>query len=94
MAVPNPIAQFAKDPAATLDYAIDWSDWLGDDQILTVLWTVPGGITQITSMFSAAITIIWLAGGTAGTSYTITCHITTARGRIDNRSIQINAVNR
>lgn len=90
----NPIATFQKDPDAVLDYAIDWSRWLGDDVISSVTWTVPAGIIRQTDVFSSALAVIWLSGGTAGTSYSIVCHITTPAGRQEDRTIKIAVVER
>lgn len=90
----NPIATFVKDPSAVLDYTIDWSDFLGTDTIAAVVWTVLAGISQTSSMFAAKTATIWLGGGTAGINYTAACLITTAQGRTDERTIQINVVDR
>lgn len=90
----NPIATFTKDPSAVLDYTVDWTDYLGSDTISTVTWTVAVGITQSASMFASKTATIWLSGGTAGTNYTVACLVVTAAGRTDERTIQINVVDR
>lgn len=92
MAVPNPIATFAKDPAAILDYAFDWSSFLGDDTIATSTWTLDAGIVKAAEFLSRGLAIIWLSSGTAGTNYNITNHITTGNGRADNRTFRVNVV--
>lgn len=94
MPVPQPLATFSKDPAAVLDYTIDWSDFLGDDSIATVTWTLDAGVADAGHVSSRALTTIFLSGGVAGTGYNITCHITTSGGRADNRTFKVNAVNR
>lgn len=81
--------QFTKDPNATLDYSIDWSKWLADDTILSSAWTVPAGLTQVSASNTTTIATVWLSGGTASQSYTVTNRITTAGGRTDERSIII-----
>lgn len=70
---------FTKDPAEKLDYTIDWSEELTDvaDSISSSAWTVESGITQEAVSAAAQSTKIWLSGGTAETSYTITNRITT-----------------
>jgi len=86
-----------KDPNAVLDYSIDWSTWLATSETITASsWTVPTGITQTTPApsFTNTITTIWLLGGTVGTTYTLTNHITTNQGRQDDRSITIQVVER
>jgi len=83
------IASFIKDPAAILDYEMDWSDWLIGDTIATSTWTVPAGLTQVTSSSSAVVATIRLSGGTHGVDYEILNHIVTASGQEDERSILI-----
>jgi len=80
---------FEKDPQAVLDYAIDWSDWLGSDTISTSAWTVPAGITKDSDSNTTTTTTIWLSGGTADTDYELINHIVTAGGREDDRTITI-----
>lgn len=85
-----------KDPDAKLDYGIDWSDWLADGEtISSSAWTVPSGLAEATGLpegvpvkgISGSRAFIWLQGGTAGTTYTVTNRITTSAGRIDDRSL-------
>lgn len=90
----SPIAVFPKDPLAVSDYTIDWKAWLGDDTIATVTWTVPAGITNVGELSSISTTTIWLAGGTAGTSYSVYVTVTTAAGRTEKRTIKINVIER
>ena len=89
------------DPNAVLDYAIDWSAWLDTGETLTAsTWAIApsGGITQTgapaASFTAAGVATIWLTGGTAGTLYKVTNHITTSAGRQDDRSITIRPLNR
>lgn len=85
---------FLKDPNATLDYSVDWADWLDGDSISTSAWVVDSGITVAVSPAAsntADTATVWLSGGTLGESYTITNRITTAAGRIADRSIVIRA---
>ncbi len=98
-----PIKVIPKDPQATLDYGIDWANggandglatdygWLQGDTIESSVWTVPAGITQVSSSFSDTVTRVWLSGGTAGTAYEIVNTITTANSphRVDERTIRI-----
>jgi hypothetical protein len=83
-------AQFSKDPQATLDYQIDWTAWLAStDYIATSTWTTPTGLTAVSNMTTTTTTTIWLAGGTAGGRYEVVNTITTAAGRIDERTLTI-----
>lgn len=81
-----------KDPNATLDYRINWAEWLDTDTIATVAWTVPAGLTQTAATNTTTSATIWLSGGTVGTRYAVACRITTTAGRIDDRTIRIDCV--
>ena len=86
------IKKFIKDPAARLDYSIDWSAWLapnGDSITTASVPSPPSGLTVQTTTWTANQTITWISGGTAGTSYDVTVRIETVGGRIDERTITI-----
>lgn len=88
---------FVKDPNAVLDYTFDWSDWLATgDTISTRSVTADSGITVDSSAIIASSTAVqvWLSSGTAGKRYDVTCRITTAGGRTDDRTIAIEVENR
>lgn len=86
---------FLKDPSAVLDYKIDWSAWLAaGDTILAAAWTATSGITVNSNVFTTTTATVWLSGGTESTIYQLTCHITTAAGREDERTIRVQAENR
>jgi len=80
---------YIKDPDAVLDYAIDWSAWLDTDTITDSDWTTTEGITIDSDSFTDTASTVWLSGGTAGDTYSVTNHITTTAGRQDDRSIKI-----
>lgn len=81
---------FKKDPDAVLEYAVDWSAWLGEDTIESSDWTdVTTGITVDSESFTDTTATVWLSGGTAGTRYTLTNHIVTVGGRTDDRTIAV-----
>lgn len=90
----TPIAVSTKDPNETLDYTINWAPLLDIDTITALAWTVPVGITDVGEVNSTKTTTIWLAGGSTGSSYPVTCRITTQGGRILERSFQINVVDK
>lgn len=97
---------FSKDPDAVLDYKFDWksnsngrgfTDWLdAGETISSHTITAATGITLDSSELADTNTsvIVWLSGGTAGTSYTVACKIVTSAGRTDERTITINAAER
>lgn len=87
--------QFTKDPNETLDFTFDWSSWLpSGDTISTSVFTVDAGITNASSSNTTTTAIIFLSGGTAGTRYKVANRITTAGGRIAERTIIINVEDR
>lgn len=94
MAVGEPIASWTKDPNGILPYTVDWSEWLGTDTLATSAWTVPSDITQVTASLTTTTATIVLSGGTSGTSYQFVNRITTAAGLTDDRTIQINVLER
>jgi hypothetical protein len=86
----NVVPSKTKDPDATLDYPIDWSKWLDTtDTIQSVTWVVPTGITQTAQSNTNTAAVIWLAGGTVGRKYRITCRITTSAGRTEDFSFDV-----
>jgi hypothetical protein len=89
MTVREPVAEYLKDPDSTLDYILVWSRWLGTDTIASASWTVPAGLTEESSTATTTTATVWLSGGTAGTDYDVACLITTAAGRIDERTIRV-----
>lgn len=82
-----------KDPAAVLDYAIDWgADYLGDgDLISQSSWSVdpdePGGVAIIGSDVDVSISSVQAGGGIAGRLYRLSNRVVTQAGRTDERSI-------
>lgn len=79
-------SRFTKDPDAVLDYRWDWSDWLDEDTISSSDWVLPDGIVEDSSTHTGTTTTIFLSGGTVGTTYSVINRITTAAGRIDDRT--------
>ncbi len=89
--------KFLKDPHARLDFMIDWSQWLNSDTIISSEWVLPDGADDLivnTSEFTATTATVWISGGLADKKYLVANRITTAAGRIDDRSIQLTVKNR
>jgi len=79
-----------KDPDARLDYSVDWTAWLGADTIETSSWAAaPAGLTVEADLHTPQVTTVWVSGGTVGSNYSLTNHITTADGRTDDRTITL-----
>ena len=81
--------QLLKSPDATLDYLIDWSGWRNGDTISSSTFTVPSGITKDSQMNTTSESLVWLSGGTIGTTYLLKNQITTAAGRTESRYFNI-----
>lgn len=85
-------AYMAKQASAELDYKIDWgtAPWLETgDTIATSAWTVPSGITEVSSTNDTTTATIVVSGGTANNSYDLVNTITTANGLEDHRTIRL-----
>ena len=79
-----------KDPQAEKDYAVDWSAMLQDGETINAsLWTPDAGIVTADESINGGVCTVWLSGGTAGTTYNIVNRITTSRGMIDERTVQV-----
>ena len=81
--------QFQKDPDAVLDYQVDWSTWLAGDTIQSHTVTAPDGLTVDSHSATSTAVTMWLSGGDAGVTYPVVCHIVTAAGREDDRTLLI-----
>lgn len=81
-----------KDPNEVNDYKRDWTDELAGDSIVTSVWTVMSGGTDlviVSQEFNATKTTIWLSGGSAGVTYILTNEVTTQGGRTLDWSVRI-----
>ena len=79
-----------KDPSADKDYSIDWSALLQDGEtIIASEWTADPALTLTDEAITGGVCSVWIAGGVNGTTYSISNMITTSRGLIDERTIQL-----
>lgn len=84
---------FVKDPNATLDYTVDWTDYLNGAAILTSQWIAPSGITVDSDVNDGQKATAYISGGVIGQTYTLVNRITFSSGGVtvtDERSIHIN----
>lgn len=80
---------FSKDPAATLDYSQDWSQWLNSgDAIASSSWSSPG-LTQVTDAFTTSSTTVWLSGGILGQTCRVVNQVVTTGGLTAERTMHI-----
>jgi len=88
---------FKKDPDAVLDYEFDWSAWLTDisDSISgTPVWMLSPGLTKVSQSNTSSVAAAFISGGVLGETETVTCRITTAGGRTDDRTVNLKIVSR
>ena len=91
-----------KNNESSLPFGFILEDWLCDDTISTAVWTVPAGLTQVSSeVNSTSMTIgnktyeantvatVVLSGGTDGVKYSLSCLVTTAAGYIEKFEMDI-----
>lgn len=80
-----------KDPNAELTYFVNWTDWLtADDEVASGTWTIPDGLTAVGSPTNSATHCFQkIKDGVVGNTYTVVCHMTTAAGEKDDRSLVI-----
>ena len=81
------VASFVKDPAALLDYYIDWQDFLAADTITTSTWSTTSSVILSQEGIAGAFTVVWVAGGQVGEPVELVNHIVTAEGRHDERTL-------
>ena len=81
-----------KDPDEIVNFGIDWVDYLGSETITGSSWTVPSGITEVSSAFTDTQATIKLSGGTLGATYRVTNRITTSAGETVDQSIDVEVI--
>lgn len=84
-----------KGAASVLDYPFDWRDWLANesDSIGSQECTAVGVVLD-SSSHAGGIVTPWVSGGTAGTTATITCKITTVDDRVETRTYRLKIIDR
>jgi len=84
-----------KVPGDELDYGVEWADWIpSNGSIVTRGFTVPTGLTQQTNGQVGTQTVVRLAGGTAGTSYSVTAWVVLSTGERVERTFVVDVVAR
>lgn len=86
---------FKKTPNEVLPYPVDFTDLIGAGTISSVAWTLESGITKDSQSNTTTTATAVISGGTAGTTYDVTCKITaTTTGYKYERSFQIAVVSK
>lgn len=86
------LGKFEKQPADVLDYDFDYSDWLDDraDSIATATVVADRAGISVTNVAHAfGVVKAYVAGGTNGQSYKLTCTVITAGGRTKQAEMTI-----
>lgn len=85
------LGTFLKQPAETLDYDINYAEWMvAGDSIGSATATPDGTGLEVVSVFvNPQLIKLWVRGGNAGTTYKITITATTDDGRIKQDEIKI-----
>lgn len=79
-----------KQPGDTLDYDIDFSEWLVDgDRLMAATAEVPDGLSVGDVEVIPPLVKIWLSGGLDGVSYPVKVTVTTTEGRIKTETFQL-----
>lgn len=101
---PAPLAWPAKDPDDVLDYQFDiapaltgavWGapDGPFTDAVATLDVAIepaePGDLALVSAAADGARCVLWLVGGQAGTTYTVTLRVGTQAGRMLSRSVRL-----
>jgi hypothetical protein len=93
------VGTFRKDPAALLDFVIDFSTVLEHegDRLASVVWTVPAGITLGSGAYAPTLSpdlrkaSFWLEAGSTTGAYTVSALYTTTNAppRIDEVGVHV-----
>lgn len=85
-----------KDSESTLDYSIDWSEWLpAGITIANSSWSIAADaddtdpVTRNTDVFTDTKTTITVAGGTVNEVYRLFNTVTLSSGLVERRSFRI-----
>lgn len=84
-----------KDPDATLDYTWDWTEYLAEisDTIQSFTVTPDATLSLVgASVVSGTKVVAYISGGQVGVPASAVCRITTVDGRIDDRTIHFNII--
>lgn len=83
---------FQKQPADQLDYDLDFSQWLTDDDTLvgvTATSNVPEELIIESVSIEGQSIKVWVSGGENGETYKVTATVTTTLGRIKELDFKI-----
>lgn len=74
---------YNKDPDATERFGVNWTDRLDDATISSVAWSAtPSGLTLSGPTNDTVSASTLVAGGVLGTTYLLTCRVTTSDSQV------------
>ena len=79
---------FRIDPDAKKDYVFDWAAWLAGDTITGYTLTKDGGVEIAADSRTDTAVTGWVRPVPPAVSGAVTCHVVTAAGREDDRTMQ------
>ncbi len=93
------MAIYLKDPASSVDYSVDWSEWLSaSESIASTTWSIDPSSASAPSLgvetTSDTTRSVFVSGGTLGERYRLNCRIQTDGGRTADRSLIIRIAER
>lgn len=89
MSHPERYPDFEQDPDSTVDYPFAWAPDLEGDTIVTSLFLLPDGMTQVSASQTATTTVVFLSNAIPRRICRCTNRITTVGGRSMDKTIRI-----
>lgn len=85
------LGKYTKQPIDVIDYDFDYRDWLADraDSIVSHTVVADPGLTIDTSLEINGVIKVFVASGTDGQTYKVTCTVTTLGGRVKQAEITV-----
>ncbi len=83
---------WTKDPNDLVDYTMDWSKLLNQDDFIEAAMFIVAPASELTVLstnFTETQATCWLQAGVLGLTYAVTCRITTDHGRQQEYTFQI-----
>lgn len=83
--------RYTQSPDDILDYPINWQYWLAEvgDTIDDSVWELETGLVKVDESFDDNTTTVWVSGGSDGADYELVNRITTAAGRVRQKTITV-----
>ena len=80
------------DPNAIEDYRFDWNDWLGTEMITNAM-AIPANCDAVVQFSAEGRVAVRVSNATAPTA-AVTCRVTTNSGRVQDRTVNFEVIER